>query len=156
MEFDWSTIVSIVGALGGLELIKFLLNRRANSRQALATADEAEAHADEAEIKAEKDKWELFKDMQHTLQEEVIKKDEIIANKDAQYREQTNRLRATQDELNNTLKELVDVKAKFIYADTWRCELGSCRKRKPPKPQLEGLEYDENKMPIDHKNEEEQ
>lgn len=156
MEFDWSTIVSIVGAFGGLELIKFLLNRRANSRQASATADEAEAHADEAEIKAEKDKWELFKDMQHTLQEEVIKKDEIIANKDAQYREQTNRLRMTQDELNNTLKELVEIKAKYIYADTWRCELGSCRKRKPPKPQLDGLEYDEDKMPIENKNEDKQ
>lgn len=156
MEFDWSTIGSIVVAFGGLELVKFLFNRRANSRQASATADEAEAHADEAEIKVEKDKWELFKDMQHTLQEEVIKKDEIIANKDAQYREQTNRLRTTQDELNNTLKELVEIKAKYIYADTWRCELGSCRKRKPPKPQLDGLEYDEKKMPIDHKNEEEQ
>lgn len=156
MEFDWSTIVSIVGAFGGLELIKFLLNRRANSRHVEATADEAEAHADEAEIKAEKDKWELFKDMQHTLQEEVIKKDEVIANKDALYREQTNRLRSTQDELNNTLKELVEIKAKYIYADTWRCELGSCRKRKPPKPQLDGLEYDENKMPIENKNEDKQ
>lgn len=156
MEFDWSTIVSIVMTLGGLELIKFLFNLGANSRQASATADEAEAHADEAEIKAEKDKWELFKDMQHTLQEEVIKKDEIIANKDAQYREQTNRLRATQDELNKVLKELVEVKAKYIYADTWRCELGSCRKRKPPKPQLDGLEYDEDKMPIENKNEDKQ
>lgn len=156
MEFDWGAIGSLIMALGGWELVKYLLNRRANARHVEATADEAEAHADEAEIKAEKDKWELFKDMQHTLQEEVIKKDEIIANKDAQYREQTNRLRTTQDELNNTLKELVEVKAKFIYADTWRCELGSCRKRKPPKPQLDGLEYDEDKMPIENKNEEEQ
>lgn len=154
MEFDWGTIATIITALGGLEVVKYLFNRRANSRQALATADEAEAHADEAEIKAEKDKWELFKDMQHTLQEEVVKKDEIIKSKDAQYREQTNRLRATQDELNNTLKELVEIKAKYIYADTWRCELGSCHKRKPPKPQLDGLEYDEKKMPIDHKKEE--
>lgn len=154
MEFDWVTIATIITALGGFELVKYLFNRGANARQADATADEAEAHADEAEIKAEKEKWELFKDMQHTLQEEVIKKDEIIASKDAQYREQTKRLRDTQDELNNALKELVEVKAKYIYTDTWRCELGSCRKRKPPKPQLHGLEYDENKMPIEHKNEE--
>ena len=54
------------------------------------------------------------------------------------------------------LYDCMPLMAKYIYADTWRCELGSCRKRKPPKPQLDGLEYDEKKMPIDHKNEEEQ
>lgn len=163
---NWETIVTTIGSflavLGGWEGIKYLLNRRANSRHAEAQADEAEAHADEVEVKVEHDRWKLFDDMIKTLQEGLITKDKaivekdriiadkdrIIAEKDAQYLEQTQRLRTTQDNFNTTLKELVEVKAKYIYADTWRCEEGKCRKRKPPKPQLYGLEYNEDLMPI--------
>lgn len=154
MEFDWGTIGSLIMALGGWELVKYFLNRRANARHVEATADEAEAHAEEAEIKTEKDKWDLFKDMQRTLQEEVLKKDQALTEKDRKYAEQTQRLRNTQDELNNLYREHVELKAKYVYTDTWRCEESKCRKRKPPKPQLEGLVYDNKTMPIERSEEE--
>lgn len=153
MEFDWGTIATLIGAFGGWELVKYLLNRRANARHVSATADEAEAHAEEAKIKAEKDKWELFNDMRQALQEEVLKKDQALAEKDKKYAEQTQRLRNTQDELNNLYREHVELKAKYVYTDTWRCEEGKCRKRKPPKPQLEGLVYDDQNMPIERSEE---
>lgn len=160
MEINWEMMLSagggLLATLGGWEGIKYLLNRKANSRCADANAEKAEVEVDKAEVEVERSKWDLFERMLEGLQDGLIRKDEVISakdriieEKDRLFNEQTNRLRNTQDELNNTLKELVEIKAKYIYADTWRCEIGVCKKRKPPKPQLYGLEYNEDTMPIE-------
>lgn len=152
---DWETLTTILVSLGGWEAVKYFINRKANKTMATANAALAEAEAQKASVQVEHDKFDLFEEINTHLQEGLVKKDEVIASKDRvieekdrQFAEQTKRLRKTQDELNAALKENTELKAKYIYADTWRCELGACKKRKPPKPQLYGLEYDENKMPI--------
>ena len=153
------TLITIFTVLGGWETVKYFINRKANKAVASANAALAQAEAAKAEVQVEHDKFDLFEEINAHLQEGLVKKDGVIAQKDriieekdVLYREQTKRLRATQDELNKALKELTELKARYIYADTWRCEVGACKKRKPPKPQLHGLEYDETTMPIKPKN----
>lgn len=154
-----------IGIFGGFEGIKWLINWIAN-RKTLARKEEADTDLHEADAKvraleAEKSQWELFKDMIGELQIALLKKDEVIARKDdiidekdKLYGEQTARLRMIQDELLALHKEHTDLKARFVYVDTWKCQIGTCSKRKPPKPQLYGLEYNEEEMPIEHPNEE--
>lgn len=167
MEINWETIVTIASMLGGWETIKYFLNRKANRTLATANAALAQAEADKAEVAVEHDQFDLFKEINTHLQEGLARKDEVIASKDRiiedkdriiaekdrAFSEQTTRLRNTQDSLNEALKSNTELKAQFIYADTWRCEVGECKKRKPPKPQLYGLEYDVDKMPITNKTE---
>lgn len=46
----WQTIIALIGALGGFELVKFLFNRKANRKVANAEAESARIKAEEAEI----------------------------------------------------------------------------------------------------------
>lgn len=142
MEFDWGTIGAVVMAFGGWELIKHLMHRRSNNRK-------AEAEAEKAEVEVEEDKFKHLESMIVSLEERLEHQYEIISQKDAQFADQTSRLRETQDKLNATLEQLIEIKAKYVYVDTWKCVLGKCNDRKPPKPQLHGLKYDETNMPID-------
>lgn len=150
---------SVLGIFGGWEgvkwLVKYIANRKASQRQEEAAADLHEAEAEKAELDADAKRWELFDRMLLKLEEGLLRKDEVISRKDRVieekdrlYAEQTERLRKTQDELLNLHKDHTELKARYIYADTWRCEIGVCKKRRPPKPQLYGLEYDESAMPI--------
>lgn len=154
-----------VGLFGGFEGIKWIVhyftNRKTLARKEEADTDLHEADAKVRELEAEKNQWELFKDMISELQKALLKKDEVIARKDdvikekdKLYGEQTARLRTIQDELLALHKEHTNLKARFVYVDTWKCQIGTCTKREPPKPQLYGLEYNEEEMPIEHPNEE--
>lgn len=91
-----------------MEFIKWLFNRKANSRLAIAEAESAEFH---------------------TLQETVVFLQEQLKEKEERFAKQTERLRATQDELY--LSRKAEYEAKLELAEV-RCDDAECPFRQPP------------------------
>ena len=85
MDMDlFSTIASLIGTLGVWEMIKYFINRKTNKRKEEAEADNAE--------------FAVLREMITFLQEQLKEKEERFAD-------QTARLRKTQDENFNLLRE---------------------------------------------------
>ncbi len=144
---NWENIGMLVGALGGLELIKFLVNlvvnRKTNSRKNDAEASGAEADADikewELEEKRIADLHESFKIVSEQLQTALkngARKDEIIDEKTALIRKLNDKIFELQNRL--IAKEQVAAsKDRFIdWLKLWHCskEKSECDHRRPPQP----------------------
>ena len=112
---DWLTaIVGALTALGGLELIKWLANRKSNVRVAAAEAERAE-------IKSNIDEFALLREQITFLQQQML-------DKEARFAEQTNLVRS----LN---AEVLVMKARLVELETERkmklCEVRNCPNRQP-------------------------
>lgn len=152
---NWEMLLTIIGAFGGLELIRFFAYRKTNGRVEEARADDAELdvlikHQEFSDRQlAEKDKQLAEKDNQ------IAEKDREIQEWEQRYQDsvnrydgQTERLRTTQDSLldaNNQLltanKRIASLELKYQHAHLWECQTGSCRKRVPSNPLLWGATY---------------
>jgi hypothetical protein len=119
---SWDMLATILATLGGLEFVKFLFNRKTNGRI-------EEAKADTAEL-------EVFIKRIDALSEQIAQRDKQAEEDATRYREQTERLRKTQDELLESIKTIGELKLAFRQAHLWECQLGSCRKRVPANPIL--------------------
>lgn len=119
----WQILVTVVGSFGGLEFIKWMFNRKTNSRIAIAEAETAEFH---------------------TLQETNEFLQRQLQMKEERFVEQTNRLRTTQDEL---FKAKEAEYAALLELAQKKCEDQECPFRRPPnastppKPGLTREEY---------------
>lgn len=124
----WQILVTVVGSFGGLEFIKWLFNRKTNSRIAIAEAETAEFH---------------------TLQETNEFLQRQLQMKEERFVEQTNRLRTTQDEL---FKAKEAEYAALLELAQKKCEDQECPFRRPPnastppKPGLTREEYHTQKL----------
>ncbi len=144
---NWENIGVLIGALGGLELIKFLVNllvnRKTNSRKNDAEASGAEADVDikewELEEKRIADLHESFKIVSEQLQTSLkngARKDEIIEEKTALIRKLNDKI----FELQNRLiakEQILASKDRFIdWLKLWHCskEKSECDNRRPPQP----------------------
>lgn len=111
---NWEAIIGVLTALGGFELIKWLVFRKSNARVALAEAERAET-------KAEVDEFQLLRDMNEFLQEQLIEKEKRFA-------EQTDLVR----KLNT---DVLTMKARLVELETERkmklCEVRGCINRVP-------------------------
>lgn len=111
MGVDLNTILAIIGAMGGIEGIKWgiraWVNRKTNARI-------ADAQADVEEFKALREYNEL-------LQKQLSEKEERFV-------EQTGRLRQVQDELFTLKESYSDVKIELALK---RCEKKKCGDREP-------------------------
>lgn len=107
----WQIIIAVFGALGGFEFVKWLFNRKTNSRIAIAEAESAEFH---------------------TLQEtnEFLQKQ--LQLKEERFVEQTNRLRTTQDELFKAKEAEYETRLELAQK---KCEDQLCPFRMPPNAQ---------------------
>lgn len=114
-------IVTIIGTLGGFELIKYFLNRKSNSRMAAADADSAELKNDVDEFHFLRERIE-FKDKQLLEKEErFVKQTEHIMQLNRQLLEQTIENGKLQAE-NSALR--AERKMKL-------CEVRNCSAREP-------------------------
>lgn len=104
----WESLIAVFGALGGVETIKYFLNRKTNSRIAIAEAESAEFHTLEETVQF--------------LQTQLQEKEERFAN-------QTERLRKTQDEL---FSEREARHAAELELALKRCDDRECPYRRPP------------------------
>ena len=105
---DWLTII---GALGGLEAIKwgisFYMNRKTNARI-------EDANADSTEFKA-------LREYNEFLQKQ-------LSDKEGRFVEQTNRLRIVQNELFTAKEDISNLKLELALK---RCEKKRCGDREP-------------------------
>ena len=120
---NWETIVAVIGALGGFELVKWLYsviaNRKNNKR-----INDAEAEASEF----------------HVLEEQIQFMQEQLKDKEVRFVEQTNLLRNTQRELLATEREKAVMEVEYLkkVADldlelaNVRCNDELCPFRQPP------------------------
>lgn len=133
---NWiEVIVASVGALGGLELFKWLLTRRQNERMAEAKADDAEFEKYQKQIDYANERL-LIKDQR------IEEKDKLLSAKDdryhelsQKYHEQTLVLRETNAKLLKKEEEFGNLKAKNSELLAERkmklCERRGCKERQP-------------------------
>lgn len=106
---DWLTnILAILGALGGIELIKWLSTRKAQARK--------------ADIEADRGEFELLKDHELFLQQQ-------LQDKEVRFAEQTSRLREITAELLAAEREMGNIKTEL---ERFRCTDLPCPYRLPP------------------------
>lgn len=105
---NFEIIMTIIGGLGGLEFVKWLFNRKTNSRIAIAEAESAEFH---------------------TLQETVQFLQTQLKEKEERFAGQTERLRRIQDDL---FSEREKRHAAELELALKRCDDEECPWRKPP------------------------
>ena len=111
MGVDLNTILAIIGAMGGIEGIKWGIRAWANRKTNARIAD---AQADVEEFKALREYHEF-------LQKQLSEKEERFV-------EQTGRLRQVQDELFTLKESYSDVKIELALK---RCEKKKCGDREP-------------------------
>ena len=118
MDFVVTLLTSAAGmitALGGFELIKWLLNRRSNSRI-------VEAQADTEEVKADGAEFSLLKTQIEFLQAQIVDKEKRFAD-------QTDQVRKLTTEVLELTRKNGQILIEF---ETKRCEVKHCPKREPP------------------------
>lgn len=103
-----NTILAVVGALGGIETIKYFLNRRANKRKEEAEADKSE--------------FEVLRSTNEFLQKS-------LDDKEHRFVEQTARLREAVDKTFSLQEELSKLK---LAHQMKRCDKLKCEVRVPP------------------------
>lgn len=124
----WQTPVVIIGALGGFEFIKWVFNRKTDSRLAVAAAQSAEFH---------------------TLQETVQFLQSQLQEKEERFANQTERLRKTQDDLFSEREARHNAELELAMK---RCDDNDCPFRRPPnaqtppKPGMTRVEYHSQKL----------
>jgi len=132
-----STIVGLLGVLGGWEGIKYFINRKSNKRI-------NESEADKKEIETDSDEFHLYKERIEELRTtnaevnkqnyELIKacevKEEIIADK-------TSKIRELQEARIEDTKRIGELEKQVQFYKNWKCfrEYGrgeeDCTRRKP-------------------------
>lgn len=100
--------MSLTGVLGGWEMLRYLLNRKVNSRKERAEADGIEFQPLRATLEF--------------LQQQLI-------DKEMRFAEQTKRLREVQDELFAAIRHGNELD---LALSMYRCERIRCIKRIPP------------------------
>lgn len=107
----WQIVIAIFGGFGGLETVKWFLNRKTNSRIAIAEAEAAEFH---------------------TLQETNEFLQRQLQAKEERFVEQTERLRRTQDDLFKAKEQEYEARLELAQK---KCEDQLCPFRMPPNAQ---------------------
>lgn len=107
-------ICSAIGAVGGVELIKYIVNLRTNKRKEEAEADSLE--------------FNVLRDTVNFLQEQLHTQVQNDAEKEKRFVEQTQRLRKVQDDNYNLLKQNSKLE---LDLQTFRCMVKKCPKREP-------------------------
>lgn len=119
---DWQGIVAVVGALGGWEAIKWLLNtflyRKTNVRK-------EDASADAIEIRIQHDVIESLNKQIDWYENRLKQRDEKV---DTIYRDWRN----SQNEVNSWTQKFHELELKNKEAEIRRCDVRGCQNRIPP------------------------
>ncbi len=132
-----TTIVGLLGTLGGWEAVKYLVNRKSNKRINESEADKKEIEADAAKFHLYDERIEELRTANAELNKqnlELIKagarKDEIIEEKNAEIQE-------LQEKRVEDIKRNAELEKQVQYYENWKCfrEYGrgkeDCTRRKP-------------------------
>lgn len=126
---DWLGIVAtVITALGGLELFKWLYTRRSKRKESMANADKAEAEAEKAEVEVESLELKNEEDEFHFLRDRLKYKDEELMAKDKRITELVERVIEKTME-NGTLSARIS--ALEAERKMKLCECRGCPERQP-------------------------
>ena len=115
MKMFWEVLASVIGALGGWEAVKYIINRSTNKRIAESEADSVE--------------FGVLKETIMFLQEQLSEKVRLDAEKEKRFTEQTDRLRKVQDDNYDLMKEKSRIE---LELQRYKCIRAKCRDRQPP------------------------
>lgn len=125
---EWHTIIALVGALGGFELVKFLFNRKANRKV-------ANAEAESARIKAEEDEFHLKRERLKFADEQLLEMERQRADLSAKNYEQTLLIRKLNEQAIEREQTIGQLKAEIAELKAERkmklCERRGCADRQP-------------------------
>lgn len=114
-------ITAVLIALGGLEFIKWIFNRKTDKRLAEATADHTEVKTDTDEF--------------HLLRERLELADRQCLEKDQRFYDQTDELRKTTGELLTAERRISELNGEVSALKAERkmklCEVRNCAQREP-------------------------
>lgn len=115
------TIITLVGALGGLELVKWLYTRKSKAK-----VEEAEAEV--ARVRADADEYHLIRERLDLLNKDMIEKEK-------RFMEQTNHVRELNRQLIDKEVEIGNYKAEISALKAERqmklCQVRGCANRQP-------------------------
>jgi uncharacterized protein YydD (DUF2326 family) len=115
------TIITLIGTLGGLELIKWLYTRKSKAK-----VEEAEAEV--ARVRADADEYHLIRERLDLLNKDMIEKEK-------RFMEQTNHVRELNRQLIDKEVEIGNYKAEISALKAERqmklCERRGCQQRQP-------------------------
>ncbi|MBO5351414.1 MAG: hypothetical protein J6A66_07415 [Alistipes sp.] len=118
----------MIGCLGGLEFIKWLFTRKANSKI-------ADAQADSAKIQAEEDEFHLKKERLKFADEQLLEQEKRYADLSDKYYEQTLLVRKLNEQAIEREQTIGQQKAEIAELKAERkmklCERRGCDKRVP-------------------------
>lgn len=131
-RMDISTVLGtfggIVTALGGWELVRWLLTRKSNARI-------AKAKADKEEINNDVDEYHLLRERLEVADKHLLEKEQRLYEKEQRFHEQTLLLRDAQKQLLDKTHENGELKARISALETERslklCERKGCSTRIP-------------------------
>jgi hypothetical protein len=121
-------IATVVTALGGLELFKWLYTRRSKRKESMANAEKAEAEAEKAEVEVESLELKNEEDEFHFLRDRLKYKDEELITKDKRITELVERVIEKTME-NGTLSARIS--ALEAERKIKLCECRDCPEREP-------------------------
>lgn len=121
-------IATVVTALGGLELFKWLYTRRSKRKESMANAEKAEAEAEKAEVEVESLELKNEEDEFHFLRDRLKYKDEELMAKDKRITELVERVIEKTME-NGTLSARIS--ALEAERKMKLCERRGCPERQP-------------------------
>jgi hypothetical protein len=116
------TIITVIGALGGLELVKFLYqslaNRKTDRRREIASAEKEEVNVQSDEIE------NLIKLQEHH--------NKLIDAKDSKISELRDRIRDFRDKELEMARKMNEKDLEIQLMKIYKCEIRGCAQRKPP------------------------
>ena len=160
------TAILLISTLGGLELVKYLVNlfvnRKNERRKNNAEAEKAEADVDDAEVKrlhGEIDHMQVIinnlTELDKTHTKRMSELNAAIDKHIDRNRELSDRLYQSESELNRRnerieelTKEVGNERLQRQYFEVWRCERTDCKDHrgpKPPRDKLKGMKYEKPK-----------
>jgi hypothetical protein len=123
------TIMTVIGALGGLEAVKFLYqsfaNRNTDKRKEIAFAEKEEVNVQSDEI-------ENLKNLQEHHNKLIDAKDSKIVALDSRVIELWDRIREYRDKELEMTKTLNEKDLEIQLMKIYKCEVRRCAQRKPP------------------------
>ena len=135
----WQVLIAISGALGGLEFVKWLFNRKTNSRIAIAEAESAEFHHLQEtnewlqkQLQAKEERFAEQTQIVRNLNREVLELTMRMAQMEVEFAKEKGEL-----ELEHALKKCEDIDCPFRRPPNAQT---------PPKPGLTKEEYHTQKL----------
>lgn len=121
----WETAIMVIGALGGLEFIKYIATRKASKRVSDATADSAESQADS-------DEFHVLRETIEFLQEQLKEKEERFAEQTKVMRSLNSEIISITDSKNDEILKLTEQCGTLrLELQKYRCVVPKCAKREP-------------------------